>query len=107
MTPMTPMTMTKTKTLMRTTLALAALTLAASCKKEAPAPASAADTTAPGNAAPGAPKGDPEKGDFGLEKATAGLAGQGTLMARITTPKGELHCELFFDVAPKTVASFV
>jgi peptidyl-prolyl cis-trans isomerase A (cyclophilin A) len=50
---------------------------------------------------------DPEKGDFTLEEATAGLAGTGTLMARITTPKGELNCELFFDVAPKTVASFV
>ena len=118
------MTMTKTKTLGTTTCTLlASLALAAAgagCKKEAPA----AGGTAPGATEPGAektnagagaatpdkpatPGSDPEKGDFTLEEATAGLAGQGTLMAKISTAKGDLHCELFFDAAPKTVASFI
>jgi peptidyl-prolyl cis-trans isomerase A (cyclophilin A) len=101
---------------------LATLALGAGCKKEAPAAggqgASSATTgsdadkagapAAGGDKAPAAAPGvDPEKGDFTLEEATAGLAGPGTLMAKISTPKGDLNCELFFDVAPKTVASFV
>jgi len=50
---------------------------------------------------------DPEHGDFTLDEATAGLAGTGALMARISTDKGDLVCELYADKAPKTVASFV
>jgi len=103
-----------------TTLMALVLSAGVGCKKDGAAggatpgdkPAAdkaAADSKAPppADSKPGTPGGDPEKGDFTLEEATAGLAGQGTLMAKITTPKGELHCELFFDVAPKTVASFV
>jgi peptidyl-prolyl cis-trans isomerase A (cyclophilin A) len=119
------MTKTKTKTLATTTCTLlASLALAAAgagCKKEAPAaggtaPASSdkagADKAAMADKAatpgkPATPGADPENGDFTLEEATAGLPGQGTLMAKIGTAKGDLHCELFFDAAPKTVASFV
>jgi peptidyl-prolyl cis-trans isomerase A (cyclophilin A) len=113
-------TKTKTKTLKKTVTLLATLALAAAgagCKKEAPAAGGAAPASSdkpasdkPASATPdqpGTPGEDPEKGDFTLEEATAGLAGQGTLMAKISTAKGDLHCELFFDAAPKTVASFV
>ncbi len=58
--------------------------------------------------APPAPTADdPEKGEFTLEEATAGLAGKGKLVATIATTKGDLRCELLDDVAPRTVANFV
>jgi peptidyl-prolyl cis-trans isomerase A (cyclophilin A) len=57
---------------------------------------------------PPPPGGDPEKGEFTLDEATAGLAGEGKqLWARITTDKGVIECELYADKAPITVASFV
>jgi peptidyl-prolyl cis-trans isomerase A (cyclophilin A) len=83
---------------------LALLALGGGCKKDSAAPSGAAENPPPPPAQPG---GDPEKGDFTLEEATAGLAGTGTLMAKISTAKGDMSCELFFDAAPKTVASFV
>ncbi len=50
---------------------------------------------------------DPIK-DWTLDQATAGLAGDGKkLMAKISTSKGDITCELMPDLAPKTVASFV
>jgi peptidyl-prolyl cis-trans isomerase A (cyclophilin A) len=63
--------------------------------------------TAAAEPAPATPGGDPEKGDFTLEEATAGLAGTGTLTAKISTPQGDITCELFPDKAPKAVANFV
>jgi len=109
--------MNKTKTITKTTWGIvAALALAATpgCKRE---PAAADPGTSKTGEQKPPPAGepaqppvtgpDPEKGDFTLEEATAGLAGTGPLSAKISTPKGDLTCELFFDVAPKTVASFV
>ncbi|HMJ13515.1 MAG TPA: peptidylprolyl isomerase [Polyangiaceae bacterium] len=50
---------------------------------------------------------DPIEGKFTLAQATAGLAGQGKLIAEIRTAKGALECELYQDKAPITVANFV
>ncbi len=50
---------------------------------------------------------DPEQGVFDLDEATAGLAGSGTLEATLETTLGVLHCTLFADKAPATVANFV
>jgi peptidyl-prolyl cis-trans isomerase A (cyclophilin A) len=90
---------------------VAALALAAAgaegCKKVAPGADPGSAKAPAADDKPAAPGTDPEKGDFTLEEATKGLAGTGTLMAKISTAKGDLNCELFFDVAPKTVASFV
>jgi peptidyl-prolyl cis-trans isomerase A (cyclophilin A) len=98
-------------------VAVLAVGAAPGCKKQGePATAGSGDRAAGGDKPADKPAGggdkpvtgpDPEKGDFTLEEATAGLAGTGTLMAKISTPKGDITCELFFDVAPKTVASFV
>jgi peptidyl-prolyl cis-trans isomerase A (cyclophilin A) len=55
--------------------------------------------------APTAP--DPEHGEFTLDEALAGLAGQGNPHARIITRLGTLDCELFADQVPNTVANFV
>lgn len=64
--------------------------------------------TAPTPAPAPAPAGsDPEAGDFTLDEATEGLAGDGKLIARITTDEGKIECELLSDLAPMTVASFV
>jgi peptidyl-prolyl cis-trans isomerase A (cyclophilin A) len=49
---------------------------------------------------------DPEP-DFGLDKATAGLPGKGTLIAHLETSLGKLDCSLYADRAPKSVATFV
>src|SRR6266550_4090896 len=38
---------------------------------------------------------------------TQDLAGRGKLLATITTSMGTLHCELYSDQAPITVANFV
>jgi peptidyl-prolyl cis-trans isomerase A (cyclophilin A) len=50
---------------------------------------------------------DPHAGKFTLPEATKGLPGKGTLTATITTSMGTLHCDLFDDKAPNTVANFV
>jgi peptidyl-prolyl cis-trans isomerase A (cyclophilin A) len=50
---------------------------------------------------------DPEGGQFTLEEALAGLAGEGNPRARIITRLGTLDCVLFADKAPLTVANFV
>jgi peptidyl-prolyl cis-trans isomerase A (cyclophilin A) len=50
---------------------------------------------------------DPLGGKFTLTDATAGLVGSGPLMATIKTNKGEMHCKLYDDKAPITVANFV
>ncbi len=53
---------------------------------------------------PAAPTDSPE---ISLDDATDGLPKDGKLMADFTTPQGTIHCELFADKAPRTVASFV
>jgi len=50
---------------------------------------------------------DPLGGRFTLADATQGLPGGGKLIARISTSKGELRCELWHERAPITVANFV
>lgn len=60
----------------------------------------------PANKVPASP-GDPEAGDFTLAEATAGLAGEGKLIAEIVTELGTMSCELYEDKAPITVANFV
>jgi len=77
------------------------LLLLASCKSHSSAPAPAA---APPAEPAAAASGDTE---LTLEQATAGLTGEGALIADIATPLGTIHCELLPDAAPKTVASFV
>jgi cyclophilin family peptidyl-prolyl cis-trans isomerase len=52
----------------------------------------------------GKPRG-PQKGD--LEAYTKDLPGDGPLTATIETELGTIHCELFADKAPLTVANFV
>lgn len=42
-----------------------------------------------------------------LPTYTEGLSGEGTLMTRISTNHGVIHCELFEAGAPMTVANFV
>jgi peptidyl-prolyl cis-trans isomerase A (cyclophilin A) len=51
---------------------------------------------------------DPEKGDFTIDEALAGLPeGPGPLRAIVATDVGTLSCELYPDKAPKAVANFV
>jgi peptidyl-prolyl cis-trans isomerase A (cyclophilin A) len=55
---------------------------------------------------PGSP--DPYEGKtFGMDLATDGLEGSGKLYAEIKTLNGAITCELFPDLAPETVASFI
>ncbi|MEP7314791.1 MAG: peptidylprolyl isomerase [Pseudomonadota bacterium] len=56
---------------------------------------------------PPATQGDPLRGVFTLQDATRGLKSGGALSADITTGVGQLHCKLFDDKAPVTVANFV
>jgi len=74
-----------------------------------PAPAASAAAAGPSAAASSAaPAGDPYAGKtFTLEDATEGLAGDGPLYAHLKTDQGTLHCELYSDKAPITVANFV
>jgi peptidyl-prolyl cis-trans isomerase A (cyclophilin A) len=100
-------------------LACGALALAApmlvGCKRAPSEPTK--DNTAASAAIPVAPaapamsmvpaaEGDPAKGRFSVEEAAAGLDGKGALLATIETTKGTLHCTLFGDKAPVTVANF-
>lgn len=52
---------------------------------------------------------DPTGGKFGLRDALKGLppARTGDLVARIETPEGNLHCDLYEKAAPDAVAQFV
>ena len=50
---------------------------------------------------------DPLKGLFNLELATAGLEGEGDLVAEMDTDAGKLECNLYSEKAPITVANFV
>ena len=85
------------------------LLVAAACSTSGDAPpAPKAREKAPEPApAPAGPTSDPENGEFTLDEATEGLPPGKTLRAIITTPKGEIACELYGDKAPLTVASFV
>jgi peptidyl-prolyl cis-trans isomerase A (cyclophilin A) len=81
-------------------------------KNEPPEPSRPAATAAPRPAEPREPKpapfgGDPERGSFSLEKATAGLTGKGALVADVVTDLGKLECALYEDKAPLAVANFV
>ncbi len=54
----------------------------------------------------------PDTGPFTMEQATAGLKGKGGLVATLeivqkNKPLATLHCELFADKAPLSVANFV
>jgi peptidyl-prolyl cis-trans isomerase A (cyclophilin A) len=50
---------------------------------------------------------DPLGGKFTLADATAGLPGEGPLVATIKTTKGDIRCKLLESQAPNTVANFV
>jgi peptidyl-prolyl cis-trans isomerase A (cyclophilin A) len=50
---------------------------------------------------------DPTLGQFGLRDAIRGLRGDWPLRVDMFTSAGVLHCELWDQVAPRTVASFV
>jgi len=50
---------------------------------------------------------DPHPAPYRLDEAVAGLSGDYPLEASIETSAGTLHCELYEDVAPLTVANFV
>lgn len=79
------------------------------CRTTPPEPerrAPPASTAAPAPD-PIASAGDPLNGKFSLAEATAGLAGQGALVATIQTSQGALDCRLYEDRAPITVANFV
>lgn len=51
--------------------------------------------------------GDPHRGRFPFSLAVAGLPETGQLRATIITDEGSVHCRLFADVAPLSVANFV
>jgi peptidyl-prolyl cis-trans isomerase A (cyclophilin A) len=53
------------------------------------------------------PKADPEKGEFTMEEALAGLSGSGKLSAKVETSMGDIECQLLPEIAPNTVANFV
>ena len=50
---------------------------------------------------------DPLEVELTLAQATEGLEGTGSLTAVIETSLGRLHCQLFEEQAPRTVANFV
>ncbi len=50
---------------------------------------------------------DPLRGQFGMAEAIAGLSGSFPLNATLVTSHGTLHCELWDQIAPLTVANFV
>jgi peptidyl-prolyl cis-trans isomerase A (cyclophilin A) len=75
----------------------------------------ACDSSAPGSFPPEDPElaarneaaGDPWRGRFPFEEAVAGLPETGTLRATIVSEVGEIHCQLYVDIAPLAVANFV
>jgi peptidyl-prolyl cis-trans isomerase A (cyclophilin A) len=92
-----------TRHVFATSLATLALTLAAGgCQKE-----SKEASEAPQSARPPLPATASAPLASDLAKYTEGLEGEGTLMTRITTNQGVIHCELFEKGAPLTVANFV
>jgi peptidyl-prolyl cis-trans isomerase A (cyclophilin A) len=106
---------------------VATLSLATACKAQPAPERDAATTSAPTLSTPtlgAAPtynpdwsrrdagraaesSGDPHRGQVSLAQATAGLRGDGPLLATITTDRGELRCLLLADKAPIAVANFV
>ncbi|HSC87950.1 MAG TPA: peptidylprolyl isomerase [Polyangiaceae bacterium] len=97
----------------RTLTAASVALLALSCRAKDPEPESHTRTDTSSNT-PDDPSrsvavanGDPLAGSFDLAAATAGLDGQGPLVATVTTSLGALSCELYEDKAPRTVANFV
>ncbi len=52
-------------------------------------------------------QGDPRKGVYELEEALAEVPGEGPLWAVLELEAGRIECELFPQVAPRTVANFV
>ena len=86
------------------------LLCAAACDhKPQPAPAKSQEVVAPSEPAPTAPPvpavAAPTAAD--LATYTSELTGTGPLTATITTSMGVIHCELFGDKRPVTVANFV
>lgn len=51
--------------------------------------------------------GDPHRGRFPFADAAAGLPEAGHFHATIVTDEGPIHCRLFADVAPLSVANFI
>ncbi|MBX3186693.1 MAG: peptidylprolyl isomerase [Labilithrix sp.] len=110
-----------------TAFTVASLTVLGACKSPPPelepqkdpepAPAKTAPvatTTTRGDSPPSPPsppsgkgKGDPHDGSFSLADATKDLKGAGPIVAKIDTSKGALHCRLYDDKAPVTVANFI
>jgi peptidyl-prolyl cis-trans isomerase A (cyclophilin A) len=74
---------------------------------EAPAGKASAAPTPKAPEIPGVSPGDPHKGTFTLDEATAGLPPGKTLVAELHTTVGKLECELWPEKAPNTVANFV
>jgi len=50
---------------------------------------------------------DPLNKPVTLAQATEGIPGAGELWVTMQTSMGDIHCQLFDDIAPKTVANFV
>ncbi|MEZ4362604.1 MAG: peptidylprolyl isomerase [Kofleriaceae bacterium] len=89
-------------------LAVLALGACEHRKKAEPAPTPPAADEPPAAAPPAAPVAEvraPVLED--LAEYTKDLAGEGKLLAEITTSMGVFHCELYEDKAPLTVANFV
>jgi len=64
-----------------------------------------ADSRPPSEPTPGLP--DPLNVPVALTEATAGIAGQGPLIAVLDTSEGSITCKLEAQLAPKAVANFV
>lgn len=67
--------------------------------------ASSASSSSAGNVKKS--KDDPLGGQFSLADATKDLKGSGPILATLETSKGTLHCKLYDDKAPLTVANFI
>lgn len=96
----------------RLTIPFACLVLLGACSKSTPAepeskPKEATVTSTAASAGAAAKGGDPLNGSFSLADATKDLEGSGPIVAKIDTSKGALHCKLFDDKAPTTVANFI
>jgi peptidyl-prolyl cis-trans isomerase A (cyclophilin A) len=82
------------------------LLVAPACSTKKPSGEATPGSSAPPPSAPGGGEASGNE-ELTLEQATAGLSGDGKLMAEIQTDLGSIRCELFPDKAPVTVASFV